>query len=544
VTDDEVRKVILDIPSLVDSQGKFVGEETYKRFARSNNYAGPGAFEAAVRRDLLRQKLFEVLTQTAHVSPGEIEQAFREQSVRAAVSYIQLPRTELTGDVQISQDDLQSYYEQHQSDSAYRLPEQRVVDYLLVDKALLRAQLDISDDDLRAYYDEHQDEFTREEQVRARHILIRTGGDHTAEQATQEIERIKARIEGGEDFATVARQVSEDPGSKDKGGELGYFGRGRMTPAFEKAAFDAQPGDLVGPVTTSFGVHLIQVEDRREGGVIPFDEARAAVRSRVAAERVDREAADLAADLRKKLAEGGSEGDVAERMKALADDNPAVRFVTSQPFSQNGLISGLGRAPQFAEAAFSLDAGELAEGVVDTPRGPTVLALQKVIDAHVQSLEEVEPRLRQALTQERAQELAETTLQEAKRQVEEGTPLEQVAADLGLEVRESGEFGANDPIQGLGGDTSINKAALDAALGDVVGPVATAQGAVLMKVTDYTGFDADAFAEQRPQIRQRLARQRATQLMSSIVERRRQEEGVRYDPTLVKEFDLGGATAS
>ena len=116
-----------------------------------------------------------------------------------------------------------------------------MADYLLVDKALLRAQLDISDDELRAYYDEHKDDFSREEQVRARHILLRTGGDRTEEQATQEIEKIKARIEGGEDFATVARQVSEDPGSKDKGGDLGYFGRGRMTPEFEKAAFAASP---------------------------------------------------------------------------------------------------------------------------------------------------------------------------------------------------------------------------------------------------------------------------------------------------------------
>ena len=268
------------------------------------------------------------------------------------------------------------------------------------------------------------------------------------------------------------------------------------------------------------------------------------MRSRVAAQRVDQEAADLAASLRKKLAEDGSEGDVAERMKTLADDNPAVRFVTSQPFSQNGLISGLGRAPQFTDAAFSLDAGELAEGVIDTPRGPVVLELQKVIDPHVPPLEEIEPRLRQALTQQRAQEMAEKRLQEAKKQIEEGTPLEQVAADLGLEVRDSGEFGANEPIQGLGGDPAIAKAALDAKLGDVVGPLATAQGAVLMKVTDYTGFDADELAKKRPEIRQRLARERANQLMGSIVQKRRQEEGVRYDPTLVQEFDLGGATAS
>lgn len=542
VTDGEVRKVILGIPGMTDKDGKFIGEEQYQRFVQANNYSGPGALEAAVRQDLLRQKLVDVLVQTAHVAPAEVEKAYRDESVRASVSYIQLPRTELASDVQVSQDDLQSFYEQHHSE--YQLPEQRVADYLLVDKALLRAQLEISDDDLRAYYDAHQDEFTREEQVRARHILLRTGGGRTVDQATQEIEKIKARIEGGEDFAAIAREVSEDPGTKDKGGDLGYFGRGRMTPEFEKAAFAGKTGEIVGPVTTSYGVHLIQIEDHREGGAIPFEDAKAAVRSRVAAERVDKEATELANTLRTKLAEGDAEGDIAERMKALADDNPAVRFVTSQPFGQNGLVSGLGRAPQFTEAAFKLDAGQLAEGVIDTPRGPAILELQKVIEPHVQPLSEVQPRVRQALIQQRSQEMAEQKLQEAKQQIESGTPLEQVAAGLGLEVRESGEFGANQPIQGLGGDPALAQAALDAKLGDVVGPLATAQGAVLMKVTDYKGFDADAFAKKRPEIRDRLARERANRLLSSIVQKRRQEEGVTYDPALLQEFDIGGTTAS
>ncbi len=542
VSDAEVRKVILGIPGLVDDQGKFIGEEAYKRFAQSNSYTGPGALEAAIRQDLLRKKLFDVMVQTAHVSPAEVEKSFREQTVSASVSYIQLPRTELTADVEVSQQELQSYYEQHQEE--YQLPDQRVADYLLVDKALLRAQLDISDADLQAYYDAHKDEFTREEQVHARHILLRTGGDRTEDQARQEIEKIKARVEGGEDFGAIARQVSEDPGTKDKGGDLGYFGRGRMTPEFEKAAFSGKAGDLVGPVTTPFGVHLIQIVDRREGGQIPFEEAKASVRSRVAAERVEQEAADLASSLRTKLDQGGTEGSVADRMKALAEDNPAVRFATTPPFTRAGLIAGLGRAPEFSEAAFTLEAGQLADGVIDTPRGPSIVALEKVIDAHPQKLEEVEPRVRQGVTQEKAQQMALKKLEDAKAQLDAGTPLEQVASALGLQVTESGEFSANQPIKGLGNDPKLSQAALDAKLGDVVGPLPSAQGAVLMKVTDYKGFDADAFSEKQPEIRERLARERANRLLASIVQKRRQEEGVSYDPNLIKEFDMGGATPS
>jgi hypothetical protein len=107
------------------------------------------------------------------------------------------------------------------------------------------------------------------EEVRARHILLRVDEERSAEQAREQLAAIRARLASGEDFASIAAEVSDDPGSAAQGGDLGFFGRGQMVPEFEEAAFSAQPGELVGPVETSFGLHLIEVIERRPGGVEP-----------------------------------------------------------------------------------------------------------------------------------------------------------------------------------------------------------------------------------------------------------------------------------
>lgn len=109
----------------------------------------------------------------------------------------------------------------------------------------------------------------RQEQVRARHILLRVDEERSAEQAREQVAAIRARLAAGEDFAAIAAEVSDDPGSAAQGGDLGFFGRGRMVPEFEEAAFSAPVGELVGPVETDFGLHLIEVIERRPGGVEP-----------------------------------------------------------------------------------------------------------------------------------------------------------------------------------------------------------------------------------------------------------------------------------
>lgn len=537
VSDDEVRREILR--SFSDEEGKFVGQELYENWTRQ--YGGPTAFEELLREDLLLGKLRDILTQTVYVSDDEVERAYREDVERAAIRYLLLPRDRFAEAAQADRASLESYYREHQSE--YQLPEQRAIDYLLVDKGVLRGRMEVPEAELRAFYDQNPDQFTREEQVQARHILLRTD-KRTASEARAELEAARVRIAGGEGFAAVARELSEDPGSAARGGDLGAFGRGRMVPAFEEAAFGAEVGELVGPFDSDFGVHLLEVTQHLPGGSVPFAEAREAVRSRLASERLDAAAAERAAELLARL-EDAEPGELRGAMEELAGEDPALQFATTRAFGAGDAVPGIGRSPELSETAFALARGELAETAVSTPRGPLVVRLAEVSEPRVPPLAEVEERVRREVERGRQQELAEARLAEVRGAIAAGTTLDAAAAELGVDAVETPEFGQGGSIQGLGFAPGVAEAALAAGQGDLVGPLEVPQGAVLFEVTARRGFDPEELARQREEIRERVGQERAGQLLSSLIfERRRREGDLRLSRELQEQLSAGTLGAS
>nr|WP_141674204.1 peptidylprolyl isomerase [Dissulfuribacter thermophilus] len=170
-------------------------------------------------------------------------------------------------------------------------------------KRFIEDKVTISDEEVKAYYEKHKDQFTQREQVKARHILVKVpaGANEDAwKKAKKKALDIKARAEKGEDFAKLAKEFSDDPGTKDRGGELGYFGKGRMVPEFEKVAFSLEPGVISDPVKTIFGWHLIQVEDKKAAQVKPLEDVKSFVRQRALQEKKREMLEKLLADVEKK----------------------------------------------------------------------------------------------------------------------------------------------------------------------------------------------------------------------------------------------------
>jgi len=144
----------------------------------------------------------------------------------------------------------------------------------------------VSETEIKTYWKEHRNDYLAPLQVRARHILIAVapGGENDAE-ARARAETLLPRIRAGENFAELASQLSDDIGTKLRGGDLGYFTSGKMAPAFEQAAFALKPGEVSEPVKTSFGYHLIKVEERREPAPRPYEAAREMINAKLAREK-------------------------------------------------------------------------------------------------------------------------------------------------------------------------------------------------------------------------------------------------------------------
>ena len=532
VTDEEVAEAISEMSTFKMPDGGFVGQDRYKEILRSNRLT-VDQFESSVRTDLLNQKVRTVLTDTLYVSDQEVLDSYKKQIESASIRYVRLPVDTLRNEIELSDAAVEAYFASHQED--FEFPERRVVDYLLLNPDELRSAVEVTDADVRIYYDDNAEEFTQEEQVKARHILLSINAERTSQQAESMLQEARARIASGEDFAALAAEMSDDPGSKDRGGDLGFFGRGQMIGEFEEAAFNAEPGDLVGPIETSFGMHLILVEEKQPAGVRGLDEVAEQIRSRLTTERSE----ELAATRIQELAGQISDDKIAdtEALKALAEAQTGVTFHTSPAFSTDDNVPGIGRGTVFTNAAFGLEEKRFSDPI-QVARGWVILRVAEVQEPRIPELSEVREEVESALSDNLLFDLGKEKLAASRTAIEGGTTLDDAASAINLTVAESTDLRRGGTVQGLGASPQIITAALESEVGAIGGPLIHNRDVVLFEVTDRKRYDPAEFEKAAVETRETLRAERLNQMLSSLIDQRREEMGVRYDPQLLENFDL------
>ncbi|HET9768292.1 MAG TPA: peptidyl-prolyl cis-trans isomerase [Thermoanaerobaculia bacterium] len=523
VSDRELRRYIVNLPVFQDN-GNFVGAERYALAVRRLGHT-TDSFEQAIRDQLMLQRLVSALERSVVVSDKDVENRYREQVEKVKVRYVALPLAAGAVPTAVSDAELQRWFDQHREQ--YRVSEQRIADYLLVDQAKLEQALAPSDAELRDYYAQHQQEYAQPEQVRARHVLVKTAAEAAA---------AKGRLDAGEDFAKVAREMSTDTSNAATGGDLGWFGRGRMVPPFEQAAFGAAIGQVVGPVQTEFGYHLIQVQEKRAATTAPFAEVQQAVRTRLAAERAAGQAEEKAKTLAAEVTKAGA--NARQKMQELSTQ-PGLELGKTEAFGRQGVVAPLGAAPQLNAAAFGLQKGGVS-APLRTPRGWVVLHLDEVKPPRLPELAEVREAVRRDAEQDKQRQQTFARLAEARTKAGAGATLDTIAAGLGVGVQESPEFGRGAVVPGLGYAPELVKAAMEQPVGTVAGPVSVAGSALLYQVASRAGVDPAQFAQQKDSLRQQLEQEQINALLTSLINQRRQQLGVTYDPKLLEELGMQG----
>jgi peptidyl-prolyl cis-trans isomerase D len=538
VSPEELRTAILDIPSFQEN-GAFIGQELYQQTLRSNGFT-VADFERELRSQLLVQKLRDVLSQTLYVTDQDIESSYRDQVERASIRYVQIEgnATRFPSVAAPTPAELDAYFQAHRTD--FRIPERRSVDYLIVEPRLLRSTIQLEEAELRAFYDANIAEFTEEEQVRARHILLTADGPEAVAAAKARVEDLKKRIAAGEDFAALARQYSQDETTKDRGGELGFFGRGRYNPELEAAAFAGKPGDLVGPIESDLlsqtGIDLVQIMDRRDGGVADYESVRPRIQSRLLNDRSQSASETLARELDAKIKE--DEITTGDGMRALAQGREGVAFESAGPFTRDDNVAGFGRGTAFTAKAFELERGKISEPL-QVARGWVILRVAGVEEARLPELAEVEQQVSDAVKAQKMKEAALATMQQGADKVKSGAAtLEQVAAELGGEVKSSGSFNRSAPIGELGREPALADAVFALDTGAVGGPIATRTGAVIFQVDERTKGDSTELATRRDELREQVTNQRLENLLLSIIEERRLKLEVHYNQQLLEQFGV------
>ncbi|HIU84544.1 MAG TPA: SurA N-terminal domain-containing protein [Candidatus Aphodousia gallistercoris] len=249
--------------------------EVYKQFLNSMGKSDE-QFVQELRRDLSREML---INSVAGTSLGSTAMAQRIHDLltetRTVRTYTILP-SRYMDKVSVSDEEAQKYYADNQA--LFAVPESVDIEYVVLSPEIY-TDIKASEDDIKTFYEQNPQRFATPEQRSASHILIATAGVEEAA-AKKEADDVLAQVKADpKQFEKLAKEHSDDPGSAQNGGKLGFFGRGMMVPEFEQAVFNGKKGDIVGPVKTAFGYHIIRIDDVRAQQIKPLDEVRDEIQS-------------------------------------------------------------------------------------------------------------------------------------------------------------------------------------------------------------------------------------------------------------------------
>src|SRR5712692_5001019 len=277
--------------------GTFVGLDKYSAEVQARFQLTVPVFEELIRQSLLEEKFRKLVTDGISVGPAELQDEFRYKNEKVKLDYAVIKPEELEAKITPSDAEFKAAYEKNKS--KYQVPERRSVRYALLDVNQLRQSLQISDDMLKQQYQANIQQYQVPNQVHVQHILFRTVGktDAEVEEIKKKAEDVLKQAKKGAKFDELAKKYSEDPGSKDKGGDLSWIRQGQTVPEFEKTAFGLAPGQISDLVKTQYGFHIIKVLEKETAHTKPFEQVKDSIRSPLLLTQADKQASDTADQL-------------------------------------------------------------------------------------------------------------------------------------------------------------------------------------------------------------------------------------------------------
>jgi peptidyl-prolyl cis-trans isomerase D len=471
------------------------------------------------RQQLYVERLRQVILDSVVVTKSDVEQEFKRRGEKVQVDYVVVKPALFEAQVQVTPAEVEANYKN--TKVIYNTPEKKSLAIVLINTSNLESTINPTDAELLSVYNQSLDRFRSPEQVKVRHILLKTDPTKKDDAAKKDDAQVQARAEdllkqlkGGADFADLATKYSEDPGSKAKGGDVGFIARGQMVKPFEDAAFSLQPGQMSGLVKTTYGYHILKVEARENAHVKPFAEVKDVLtgefRKRKAAEMAQQLSDTATADLKKDPAHPEKAAEDAKGELVRADNVKA-----GEPLPKIGVNQ------QFQTALNGLKQGGVSQPVNITPVEIAIGLVTGITPSHPSPLDEVRPQVEAAVRKDKIQDLLQKKVAELMAKTKaDGNDLAKAAKELGLEMKESNSFDRQGAIEGLGSAASLAEA-FTAKDGSIVGPVAVADGKAVVKVISHTPADMSGFAAQQSAIREELKQKQSRERFALF------EEGLR-----------------
>jgi peptidyl-prolyl cis-trans isomerase D len=527
VSEADVALAVESMMPQLYQNGKFVGRDVYAQILSQQMNMTIPEFEENVRKQILLTRLENFVLEGVAVGDREVEQEFRRRHEKIKVDYISISPADFRSKVTVSREEMLAHYNANKN--SFQVGEKRDVGLIAVEEGAVAQNLQITDEELRRIYQSEPDRFRTPERVKVRHILLKT-----TEKSEEEKAKIKAKAEdllkqlkNGADFAALAKAHSEDAGTKENGGDLGWITRGQTVENFEKTAFALKPNELSGVITTEYGYHILQVLEKEPARLRPFEEVKAELAEEQKKQRLYDRMQELADQARAELIKAPMQ---AEQIAARL----GLKFVRIDKFTPGDPIPGLGTSPDLDEAIASLAKGGVTPVTQLGSNRLVVAAVTEVYPARPAEFAEVEDRIRETLISQKAQAMAEEKTKQLREMMKTaGNDLEKLARALGVTVKSSPEFGREGSVEGLGSPVYLEDA-FKAPVGQVVGPINAMGQTLVVRVTGKVEADLSKLAAERAEIvtaiKRRKAQERKELFEDGILTKLIQEKKVKiYD---------------
>jgi peptidyl-prolyl cis-trans isomerase D len=536
VTNEEIADRVRQYLPTAFNGGNPVGMDQYAQQVQQRFGMAVPVFEDQIKQLLLEEKFRRLVTDGISASPAELQEQFRYQNEKVKLDYALIKPEDLEAKITPNEAEIKAAYEKRKSQ--YQIPEKRVAEYGLVDLTKLRQNVQISDDDLKARYQRDVQQYEVPNRVHVEHILFMTVGKPDAEvdEIKKKAEDVLKQAKKGAKFEDLAKKYSEDPGTKDKGGDLGFIVQGQTVPEFEKVAFSLQPGSVSDLVKTQYGFHIIKVLAKETAHTKPFDEVKDSIRAPMMLTKTDEDASKIADQLAAAIRKSNR-----TPLADLARDFHLEVAQTRAVAATDPLIE-LGNSSEAKDTIFRLREGEVSQPI-RTDRGYVVLSLKQVTPAHQASLDEVRDKIVASLKQEKAQELARQKADELAKRIKNGEKFDAAAKALGLDPKTSDDFSRAGSIAGVGSGKQLS-AAFNMKAGEVSAPQNIGTNWLIYRVESKIEPNPADFEKQKKDLSEQVLNDKrglAYEAFRSGLEQRLKQEGkLKLMPEKLKGFgDLG-----
>jgi peptidyl-prolyl cis-trans isomerase D len=520
-SDDELRDELQhgQLGAMLFPDGKFVGQEQYEDFVQRNDMTVP-QFEALEKDFILVRKLRALVASSAFVGNTDVRDELNRRDTKVKFEYAVITQADILKGLHPTDAELKDYYDKNKASYNNSIPEKRQIEYAVIDSSRIAATTTITDQALQTYYNNHREEYRVPEQVKVAHILIKTPtaepgakeDDKAVAEARTKAEGVLKEVKAGGDFAKLAEKYSDDPGSGKTGGELGWIGRGRTVPEFEKAAFSLAKGQTSDLVKSSFGFHIIRVEDKQDAHVKPFAEVKPEIEEKVKLEEAT-SATEAAANALLSLARTDGLDKAAAAKGQTA--------VTTEFFSRTDMLPGLAPDPQFMEAVFN-EAEKAPADSVKVKQGYVVFQLLGIKPPATPTFEEARAKVENQFKTERAAFLLQQKARELSERAKSQHDLKKAAKDLGVEVKTSELVAPDGQVPGIGAMSNVS-AIFSLNPGDISGPITAGGNGVVAQVLEKQVPTDQEFSEKKDGIRQSLLEAKQNDLFGLFVSNLRKE---------------------